>query len=256
MSGFILCTNQSSVPYHLKDIDKNVYSIEEIGYYLYNHVYLVDESFFNDGLIRYIEEELHLKLIADGIRQAKAHRAGLAELISYVVNAASYYSAEELVQLQKELDMLGQKTGAERLKAKADILLNNKKYRRAFSCYRSILQKRWDASLGNEFYGNIYNNLGIVCANMFKYKDAGECFRQGYRLTGNLGILKHLIVNDYLVGNMAELEQDIRNFKVSDKMVAECRKRLEEAQKEAHMPAERAGQDTLAQMLIAYRQDT
>ena len=68
MSGFMLCTNRSAVPFHLKDIDKNVYSIEEIGYYLYNYVYLIDESFFDEDLVRYIEEDLKLTFIADGIR--------------------------------------------------------------------------------------------------------------------------------------------------------------------------------------------
>ncbi len=256
MSGFMLCTNRSAVPFHLKDIDKNVYSIEEIGYYLYNYVYLIDESFFDEDLIRYIEEDLKLTFIADGIRQVRSHRAGLSELISYVVNAASYYSAEELVQLQKELALLEQKSSTERLKEKGDILLNHKKYRRAFQCYRTILQKRWDAALGNRFYGNIYNNLGIVCANMFKYKDAAECFRESYKLTSNLGILKHLIMNDYLVGDKETLEQDVSRFHVSDKMLAECRQRLEEARSEAEVAAEEIGPETVAQILNAYRQDS
>jgi tetratricopeptide (TPR) repeat protein len=254
MSGFLLCTNHSDVPYYLNDIDKNIYSLEEIGYYLYNHVYLVDESFFSEELISYIEEELNLKLVADGIRQAKEQRAGLSALISYVVNATSYFSAEELVQLQKELELLGQKTGVERLKAKGDILLSNGKYRRAFTCYETILKKRWDSTLGNGFYGNVYNNLGIVCANMFKYKDAGECFRQAYKLTGNLGILKHIILNDYLVGNMAELEQDIRKYKVSDRMIAECEKKLADAKASIRVD-EKEPEQIIQKMLSAYRQD-
>ena len=57
MSGLMLTQTQSDVPYFIKEIGKNVYSIEELSYYLYNHLYLVDEDFFGDDLIEYIGEE-------------------------------------------------------------------------------------------------------------------------------------------------------------------------------------------------------
>ena len=40
------------------EINKNIYSIEELNYYLYNYLYLVDEEFFSESLIDYIENEL------------------------------------------------------------------------------------------------------------------------------------------------------------------------------------------------------
>jgi len=254
MSGLIICSKQSNLPYYIKDIDINIYSIEELSYYLYNHVYLVDEDFFSESLINYIENVLDQKLIANGIRQAKTHKGGLVELISFVVKAASYYSERELAKLQKELDLLGNKSGIERLKAKGDILLSCKKYRNAFECYKYILLKKRDQNLSSEFYGNIYNNLGIICANMFKYKDAGNYFRQGYKLSRSLVVLKHLILTNMLADNQAELEKDILQFKVSDEMMEECRGRIENAKADSEDWLN-LDSDEIEMMIHEYRSD-
>lgn len=229
MSGLKLCSRQVNIPYYINDIDINIYSIEELGYYLYNHVYLVDEEFFNDSLIDYIDDVLQQKFIADGIRQARAKGSSLVEIISYVAKSSSYYAADELAKFQKELDLIGTKSGVERLKAKADILMNCQKYRSAFQCYNYILLKRRDSKLGPEFYGNLYNNMGVVCANMFMYKDAAEYFKQAYKQNRSLTILKHLIMVDILMEKPEVLHKDVETYNISDKMVRECRIRINDA---------------------------
>lgn len=46
MSGMILCRSEySKVPYYIEGADVNVYSIEEISYFLYNDIYLVGADF-------------------------------------------------------------------------------------------------------------------------------------------------------------------------------------------------------------------
>ena len=58
MSDITMCTLHSEKPYYITEINKNIYSIEELNYYLYNYLYLVDEEFFSESLIDYIENEL------------------------------------------------------------------------------------------------------------------------------------------------------------------------------------------------------
>ena len=57
MSDITMCTLHSEKPYYITEINKNIYSIEELNYYLYNYLYLVDEEFFSESLIDYIENE-------------------------------------------------------------------------------------------------------------------------------------------------------------------------------------------------------
>ena len=62
MSGLILCSRKSDIPYKIPDASINIYSIEELSYYLYNNAYFLDENFFSDELIDYIEKNLKLSI--------------------------------------------------------------------------------------------------------------------------------------------------------------------------------------------------
>ena len=57
MNDITLCTMHTEKPYYIKEINKNIYSIEELSYYLFNYLYLIDDQFFSEGLIDYIRSE-------------------------------------------------------------------------------------------------------------------------------------------------------------------------------------------------------
>ena len=48
MSDYILCqVKRASLPFYVENISKNIYSIEELCYYFYKNIYLIDESIIN-----------------------------------------------------------------------------------------------------------------------------------------------------------------------------------------------------------------
>ena len=87
MSGLILCTKKSDVPYRIKESDINIYSIEELAYYLYNNAYFTDNDFFSEDLIQYIEEKLGLKHIAEKLRTAQSQNLGFVADILIIIQA-------------------------------------------------------------------------------------------------------------------------------------------------------------------------
>ena len=49
--GLILCENITAKnPYYIEELDINIYSIEELGYILYEHPLLVIEDFISTAL--------------------------------------------------------------------------------------------------------------------------------------------------------------------------------------------------------------
>lgn len=54
-------------------------------------------------------------------------------MIAFVIKNSGYYTQKEADDLERHLVMLNSKTSAERIKAKADILLDNHKYNMAIS---------------------------------------------------------------------------------------------------------------------------
>jgi tetratricopeptide (TPR) repeat protein len=207
---------QAQKPYFIKEINKNIYSVEELSYYLYNYLYLVEEKFFSDALIDYLAETLEQKSIADGLKHLADRGGNLGEKISFVVKNSGYYSSKEVEELERHLVMLNSKSSAERVKAKADLLMNNHKYNLAIVFYRNILNKGRSNELGDEFYGDVYNNLGVAYTRMFEYATAAACFRSAYKLSSNIRTLENMIKADLMDGNEQRLSLDQAQYKIQD----------------------------------------
>ena len=63
MSGYILCqTERAEAPYFIENISMNIYSLEELCYYLDHNLYLIDQTILNEGLCNWIQEELKLSV--------------------------------------------------------------------------------------------------------------------------------------------------------------------------------------------------
>lgn len=226
MSGLMLCTMRAQKPYFIKEINKNIYSIEELSFYLYNYLYLVEEKFFSEALIDYLENTLEQKSIADGLRHLESRGGKLGEKISFVVKNSGFYSSKEVDELERHLVMLNSKTSSERIKGKADILVENHKYNLAIVFYRNILNKGRSSELPDSFYGDVYNNLGVAYVRMFEYATAAACFRSAYKLNENPNVLNSIILADLLDGNETRIKHDQSTYKIPDIVINRLRTQL------------------------------
>ena len=115
--------------------------------------------------------------------------------------------------------MLSSKTAAERIKAKADILMETDKYNMAINYYNSILSKSINTDLPERFYGDVYNNLGVAYARLFEYDQAATAFRCAYRLNASAESLESIIMCDLITDNEKRLKMDKDKYGVSDTVI-------------------------------------
>lgn len=54
-------------PYHFRLTDTNVYSIEEVCYYVYNNIYIIQEEIFDSAFTVWLRDELNMDIVADKI---------------------------------------------------------------------------------------------------------------------------------------------------------------------------------------------
>lgn len=214
MAGLMLASRQVKQPYYISELNKNIYSVEELGYFLYNYMYLVDEQFFCEALINYIENVLGNAIIAQGIKQARAHNGKLTDTIAFVVKASGYYSQKEMDKFSKQLELLGTKTNTERVKAKADILMETGKYNMAQVYYSRIIRKGINSDLPMSFYGAVYHNIGVTYVKMFAFGQAAAYFRKAYDTYKNEDSLKSLLLADVMDNNDKKLERDMEKYNV------------------------------------------
>ena len=95
MSGYILCqTKKAEVPYYIENISTNIYSLEELCYYLYHNLYLVDSSVINENLCVWISEQLELPRLAAKIRPHLGKFASAEDVL------VSYFQGDQLSYLR------------------------------------------------------------------------------------------------------------------------------------------------------------
>ena len=97
MAGLILCrTRYAERPYYISNMGVNIYSLEELCYYIYNNIYLIGTDLFDEGLTDYISGELGEKELAEQLEFLITENAGLSELVMTVLRYVDYYSEEEI----------------------------------------------------------------------------------------------------------------------------------------------------------------
>ena len=148
-----ICGMQSKNPYYIEAIKTNVYSLEEINYFILHHINLVYRDFFSNSLFDYIETELGRADMAETLREMAKRIADLKHFIVYILNESYYYSSSELSVVAAYVMNIDYMSDAERLKIEADGYYKIGKLGSALRVYFNILgdmengDKRYDQEI-------------------------------------------------------------------------------------------------------------
>ena len=105
MGSIILCHKKKArEPYEIARIQRRIYTIEELCYYLCNHLYLIDYTIMNQQLCDWIRKELELAELADHLTEHLAQNGSKEQFIMLILKSSAIYSAGELKQMQDVLD--------------------------------------------------------------------------------------------------------------------------------------------------------
>ena len=97
MSGYILCqTKKARSPYFIQNISTNIYTLEELCYYLYHNIYLVDQTIINEALCSWIAQELELPRLAAKLRPKLGKFASAEDILYPVFKEINYLTYEEM----------------------------------------------------------------------------------------------------------------------------------------------------------------
>ena len=141
MSGYILCqVKKAEKPFYIENISTNIYSIEELCYYLYNNLYLVDSSLISSKLCTWLEEELELPKLAAKLKPYIGRKAGLEEVLYPIFKEINYLAYEELKTLNGRIEARKREPEEIREKRKGDALMENRMYVNALRVYQKLLE--------------------------------------------------------------------------------------------------------------------
>lgn len=181
MTRLILCSGKrATTPYHFKMSGVNIYSIEELCFYLYENIYMVSEELFTAELCDFIEKELDLPLRANKLREMLRVHAGLKDLVVCVLCSCDYYMEPEIKRILHIIDEIEGLPQMKRNKLLADQCLAYKNFAQAKRMYQTILNGAEASSLEEKEIGNIFHNLGIIALHLTGFTEATELFYTAY----------------------------------------------------------------------------
>lgn len=230
MSGLLLCGKRSINPYLIKESGINIYSIEELCYYIYNNTYMIGREFFCEELAEYVKAELELPSLAQKLKYGIDHNVELLTMVTDILSASNYYSAEERENIINTLNALSSKSKSERMKARADMLLERKKYISAANAYKDILNVK-DEVYSTEFVATVWNNIGITYIKQFLFEDACKCFKTACDINRQEDYFDNMVCAAIFSANDNLIEDIVAQYQITEAMMDQYLKAIESNKK-------------------------
>ena len=215
--SYILCrTKPAAAPFYIENISTNIYSIEELCFYLYNNLYLVDETILNEKLCEWLQIELGLTALSKKVRGLLEQKVSVGQVLAPIFKEIYYLSHEEMRIFNAKLEQYEAQPARVRMKMKADYLYGNEKFRNALNIYKASLKLSEEDETGSQFKGSVYYNMGCAYAKLFQMDEAIHCFSLAYEHLRTMASIKSYLYAVYMEYGEEALEDKARQLGVDD----------------------------------------
>ena len=179
MKDVILCSGKyATTPFYMDEDNLSIWSVEELCYYLYKNAFLLQENFFSEELLKWMERELGLAEWVVQLKLLKGKEDELLRSIEYLFCRTGYYGEEDIKHVRLVLKDSNHLSVVERKKIRADALCKKQRYAKAAKEYEQLLKDTESKQV--KFRAKLYHNLGVCSAGMFWYDKAAEYFMQAF----------------------------------------------------------------------------
>lgn len=96
MGELLLCDRPiAAMPFYLEGLSVNVYSLEELNYYILNNTFLLDSDFMSNELCEWIRDELKQPKLAEKLERIILYHGRLAEFVLEILDHTGYCTKSE-----------------------------------------------------------------------------------------------------------------------------------------------------------------
>lgn len=220
--GELLLCNQSiaAMPYFIEDLSLNIYSLEELCYVIEHYVYLVDDDFFDEDMMLWIESEIRETELAEQLRQFKKSEDSITKLVEQILNATGYLNYSNGLSVISQVREMQHKSVFERRKMRADCYVENKKYSSALLEYKRVLQMEEECQKNPFICGSVWHNQGTAYARLFLFKEAKECFETAYQYHMNMESIYEAMLACWCMCDEAGLRKLMKKYNMDKQGLA------------------------------------
>ena len=190
--SMIYCGKSNQKAYYIKEADLNIYSIQELAYFIYEFPMLITNNFVSKNLIVYISRDLGMEELANELNVLyNTKDANIAVMLKTILKYSNYYTQAHIEIFSKKLVELLELDETKFINLAGDNLFKLKKYEKAIIQYKKIISKDLNA----------IKKLGFCYAKMQYYDRAILYLSNLYRYTNDINDLRELYFCYKLSGN-------------------------------------------------------
>lgn len=236
MSELLFCHAPiAALPYYIEELGINIYSMEELCYFIAGNVFLLDDSFMNEELCTWIEKQMGAYKLAENLRNVIHARRRLSVFVDLILEDTCYYSKAEIDNIVSVLEQLEQKTGFECSKMRADQLMEKEKYLAAIYAYRKLLESEEAKETDALLKGNVWHNLGTAYARLFLFGEAAACYENAYELNQTYESVWEALLCYCYMDDEEKLQQKCAQYYIDEHAIENLKKDQKDAKEDARI---------------------
>jgi hypothetical protein len=159
----------------------NIYSLEELSYYIANNVYLLNVDFMSTDLCHWIGRELGYRNLEQQLLDALRTSVPLHIFVGQILTFCGYLTSQEIRTVLEVISSFENKSEAECQKMRADRLMEKSRVVNAIYEYEHMIDDGILNQLSASLEGDVWHNLGCAYAKLFFFSEACGCFEEAYR---------------------------------------------------------------------------
>lgn len=215
MGELIYCRKPIAAnPYYIEEVGLNIYSLEELSYFIFHNPYLLGKNLASEELILWIQKELDEKEVAAQLRELVSENAPLHMFVGRLLSSCGYLTQVEIRQTMELIATLENKSEGERKKIRADRLMEKNKIEDAIYEYENILLDTTE--LSNVLIGDIYHNLGTAYARLYFFQQAVNNFEKAYSYNNRWDSLKAMFYAIRCNRNEMQFDACVQKYHISE----------------------------------------
>ncbi|MCQ2543830.1 MAG: hypothetical protein MJ126_06685 [Lachnospiraceae bacterium] len=176
-------SRKASKPFFIDRICAQIYSGEELLFYLGENPELLSKDIFSKDLIEWLREECSATELADTIEKQISSRSNVIQIVSALLAYASFISYDEKERILRVMKDGEGTSEFDKRKARGDFFLGKERYAYAIREYEALVAAEKDEE--SERIAAVYHNMGVAKARMFLFEQAGDDFLRAYDCDDN-----------------------------------------------------------------------
>ena len=230
MGELFICNEPiAALPYYIEGISWNVYSLEELCYYIENNTYLLEKDFMNEELCTWIGKEVKNLTLAEQLRDIMHMDGRLSEFVLTLLVECGYCPKDTIREIVRIVQEMEEKSDFECNKVRADRLMEKEKYLSSIYEYKRLLDSNEAGEQSKELLGNIWHNLGTAYARLFLFQEAIHCYEKAYVLNSNPESMKECLMAHRCLRDDAGYELAAQQYQISEELKKSYREEIIEA---------------------------